>query len=148
MRVVTFLVLLVFTGHAEERSPDGMIPVAKFVVSAPASGKYVPWRDPKDSPKWYAGELVVISESSFHYSQFSDAIDPNRPERDYSGKLSVFKDHIYLDHPGVPFPYRISGVADGVQVLLTWEGYEQWKRTKKVFELNLLYLEKTPKPKK
>ncbi len=148
MKTFALLTLFVLAGHAAESPKDGMIPVAKFTVQAPATGRYTPWRDSQNQTVWYASEIIVIRESLFRYSRFSDVIDPKRPEPDYSGKLSVFKDHIYLDHPGVPFPYRIAGVADGVPVLLTWESYEQWKKTKKVFELNLLYLERTPKPKK
>jgi hypothetical protein len=117
-----------------------MIPVAKFVLSAPASGTYSPWRDPKDQIKYFAGELISITNSSFHYGTFSDVPDTRVH---YSGSVSVFKDHIYLDHPGIPYPYRVAGVADGVPVLFTWEGYEQWKKTGKVFELNVLFCQKT-----
>src|SRR5262245_47359239 len=122
MRIIAFLTLSVLIAGAAEISRDGMIPIKEFQISPPASGRYAPWRDRKDSPKCYAGELITISESTFRYSYFSDVVDPNRPEPNYSGKLLTFKDHIYLDHPGVPYPYRVSGLADGVPVLLTWEG--------------------------
>jgi hypothetical protein len=145
MRTLAILMLLTLACHAGQRSSDGMIPVAKFVVSTPASGLYGPWRDAKDQTKWYAGELITVTNSSFRYTTFSDVVG-KRP--DYSGTVSVFKDHIYLDHPGVPYPYRVAGVADGTPVLFTWEGYEQWKKTGKVFMLNVLYLQKTTKPKK
>ena len=148
MRLLALLMLFAVSSCAGERSRDGMIAIKKFEIASPASGTYAPWRDRNDSPQWYAGEVIVISESTFRYYQFSDVIDPDRPPPNYSGKLSVFKDHVYLDHPGVPYPYRVAGLADGVPVLLTWEGYEQWKKKKMVFELNLLYLEKTPKQKK
>ncbi|HSY18474.1 MAG TPA: hypothetical protein VK815_09085 [Candidatus Acidoferrales bacterium] len=143
--ILTLAALLSLAVHASEPPKDGMIPVAKFVLQAPPPGRYTPWHDPKDQIKWYAGEIIVITRTNFHYTTFSDVI---RPMPDYSGPLTVFKDHVYLDHPGVPYPYRVAGVADGLPVLLTWEGYEQWKRTGKVFELNVLNLEKETKPKK
>ena len=148
MRVLAFLMFLVLSASAGERSSDGMISIKKFEIAPPASGTYAPWRDRNDSIKWYAGELITITNSTFRYGRFSDVIDPDRPQPDYSGKISIFKEHVYLDHPGIAYPYRVSGLADGVPVLLTWEGYEQWKKKKKVFELNLLYLEKTPEKKK
>ena len=143
--MLVLLLLLALTSYAAERSSDGMIPIAKFTISAPASGTYAPWHDRKDQIKWYAGEIIIITNSSFRYTTFSDVVG-KRP--DYSGTVSVFKDHIYLDHPGIPYPYRVAGVADGVPVLFTWEGYEQWKKTRKIFMLNLLYLEKSSTPKK
>lgn len=144
MRILAFLMLIVLSGQAAEGSRDGMISVKKFVISAPAAGTYAPWRDPKQN-KWFAGEIIVISGSTFRYTTFSDVVGS---ERDYSGTLSVLKDHIYLEHPGVPYPYRVTGLADGVPVMLTWAGYEQWKEKGKLEELNLLYLQKPAKPKK
>jgi hypothetical protein len=146
MRVLAFMMILAFSAFAGERSR--MISIKKFEIAPPASGTYAPWRDRNDSSKWYAGELITVSESTFRYTRFSDSINPDRPQPDYSGKISIFKDHIHLDHPGIAYPYRVSGLADGLPVLLTWEGYEQWKKEKMVFALNLLYLEKTPKQKK
>ena len=143
MRTFALLLLFALTCHAGEPLSDGMIPVSKFIISAPAYGLYGPWRDAKDQHNWYAGELVIITNASFRYTTFSDVVRTNRP--DYSGTVSVFKDHISLNHPGVPYPYRVAGAADGIPVLLTWEGYEQWKKTGKVFELNVLYLQKPTK---
>ena len=148
MKILALLMILTVSVCAGERAKDGMISIKKFEIAPPASGTYAPWRDRKDSPRWYAGELITITNSMFRYGRFSDVIDPDRPQPDYSGKISIFKDHIFLDHPGIAYPYRVSGLADGVPVLLTWEGYEQWKKKQKVFELNLLYLEKTPEKKK
>ncbi|HZV35079.1 MAG TPA: hypothetical protein VFB72_10950 [Verrucomicrobiae bacterium] len=144
MRTLAVLLLFALTCHAGDRSSDGMVSVAKFSLSPPASGLYGPWRD-KDKNRPYAGELIVITNASFRYTTFSDVVG-KRPE--YSGTVSVFKDHIYLNHPGIPYPYRVAGVADGVPVLFTWEGFEQWKKTGKVFELNVLYLQKPTKRKK
>lgn len=148
MRVFIFLVTLTFSACAERRTRDGMIPIKKFKIAPPVSGTYAPWRKRKDAAEWYAGEMIDISESTFRYSRFSDAIDPARPEPDYSGKLSIFDDHIYLGPPDIPSAYRVSGLADGAPVLLTLQGYEQWKKEKSIFELNLLYLQKNPRPKK
>ena len=145
MRTIAFLFLFVFTCKAAESTKDGMVPIAKFVVSAPVSGRYTPWRDPQDHHRWFCGEIILINGSSFCWTEFSDVV---RPEPDYSGTLVMYKEHIYLNHPGIPYPYRVAGVADGVPVLLTWEGYESWKKSGKVFELNLLYLEKETKAKK
>jgi len=143
MKNLALLLLLAMTCCAGELSNDGMVSVAKFSVSAPAFGLYGPWRD-KDKTGWYGGELITITNATFNYTTFSD-VAGKRPE--YSGALLVLTDHIYLNHPGVPYPYRVAGVADGVPVLFTWEGYEQWKKTGKVFELNILYLQKATAPK-
>jgi hypothetical protein len=144
MIIIYLFLLLAITCHADERFKDGMIPVAKFVLSSPTNGTYAPWRDAKNQTKYYAGETITLTNASFRYTTFSDVVGNHR---DYSGKVSIFKDHIFLDHPGMPFPYRVAGLADGVPVLFTWEGYEQWKKTGKVFELNVLYLQK-PNPQK
>src|SRR5882757_8526512 len=93
--ILALTALLSLAAHASEPPKDGMIPVAKFVLQAPAPGRYTPWHDPKDQIKWYAGEIIVISGTNFHYTRFSDVV---RPMPDYSGPLTVFKDHVYLDH--------------------------------------------------
>ncbi len=128
---------------ASERFKDGLVPISKFEVSAPATGRYAPWRDPKDQIQYYGGEIIVVRDASFQYVVFSDYL--GRPLPDYSGPLMTFKDHVYLDHPGVRLPYRVAGIADGVSVLVTWAGYEEWKKTGKIFELDILYLEKEEK---
>jgi hypothetical protein len=145
MRTITLLLLLTISCCAADHPKDGMVQITKFVVSAPATGRYAPWRDSKNHVAWYAGEIIAITNSAFHYTFFTDVVGD---DREYSGKLSVTKDWIVLEHPGIAYPYRVSGVADGVPVLLTWAGYEQWKKTGKVFEFNILYLEKTTQPKK
>jgi hypothetical protein len=139
--IVLVTLLFASAALAADRSDDGDIAVAKFELSAtPAQGRYAPWRDPKNQIHWYAGEIITITNASFRYATFSDAIDPKHPRPDYSGPLKAFPDHVYLDHPGVPYPYRVAGRADGTPVLVTWEGYEQWKKSKKIFELNILWL--------
>jgi hypothetical protein len=137
MRTLAFLLLFAHSCLAAEPPRDGMIPMPKFVLSAPTNGTYAPWRDPKDAPRLYAGELITITNASFHYTYFSDVVGGGH---DYSGTVSVFKDHIYLNHPGIQDPYRVAGVADGVPVLFTSRGYEQLKETGKVSELNVLGL--------
>jgi hypothetical protein len=138
--IMLFALLLASGVVAADRSDDGDIAVAKFELSTPAEGRYAPWRDPKDRSSFYGGELITITKASFHYHIFSDAIDPKHPSPDFSGPLKVFPDHVYLDHPGVPYPYRVAGRADGTPVLVTWEGYEQWKKAKKIFQRNILWL--------
>ena len=145
VKSVSFLMLFIFPVHAAQPDKQGMIPVAKFVVQAPASGNYAPWQSKNH---WaYAGEIIVISGSTFRYRRFTDVLS-DKPEPDYSGSFSVFENHINLDHPNVPNPYRVAGVADGVPVLMTQKGFEQWKKTGKVSELNVLYQEKEIPPKK
>jgi hypothetical protein len=90
--------------------------------------------------QWTAAEIITITNASFRYVRFSDVIDPKHPRPDYSGSLKIFPDHVYLDHPGVPYPYRVAGRADGTPVLVTREGYEQWKNGKNIFEFNVLWL--------
>jgi hypothetical protein len=145
MKTFAFIVLCAIGCYAADTPKDGMIPIAKFVVSAPANGRYTPWRNAQSHPNYYAGEIIAITNSVFHYTFFSDVVGDGR---DYSGKVSATNNFIFLQHPGIAYPYRVAGVADGVPVLLTWAGYEQWKKSGMVFELNILYLEKTTKPKR
>jgi hypothetical protein len=137
--LLLFVLLFASAAVAADRSDDSNIAIAKFELSAtPVEGRYAPWRDPKNQINWWAGELITITNASFRYSTFSDVIDSKHPRPDYSGPLKVF--HVYLDHPGVPYPYRVAGRADGTPVLVTWEGYEQWKKDRKIFQLNILWL--------
>jgi hypothetical protein len=139
--ILLFALLFAAAAVAADRSDDGDIAVAKFELSTrPAEGRYAPWRDPKNQIGWYAGEVIMITNASFRYTTFSDVIDPKHPCPDFSGPLKVFPDHVYLDHPGMRYPYRVAGRADGTAVLVTWEGYEQWKKSKKIFELDILWL--------
>jgi hypothetical protein len=145
MKIILLLTLfytpVALAGDSSDKESDkeGNVAIAKFELSAiPAEGEYGPWHDVKQY--WYAGEITTIPNGSFRYTWFSDAMSDRRPQPPYSGPLKVFSDHIYLDHPGVCYPYRVAGKADGTPVIMTWEGYEQWKKTKKVFELNILWL--------
>jgi hypothetical protein len=131
-----FAVIFVAGAVAGEKQEDGFIPIAKFEMSAPAPGRYAPWRGPDGQLKWYAGELINITNSSFRYTRFSDVA---RPQPDFAGSLKIHSDHIYLDHPGIPYPYRVAGKADGIAVLMTWEGFEEWKKGRRVFMSNILY---------
>jgi hypothetical protein len=127
---------------AADRSSDGDIVIERFELSStPTEGRYGPWRD-RNKEGWYAGEIITITNAFFRYVTFSDVGDPKHPRPDYSGPIKIFPDHIFLDHPGVPYPYRVAGRADGRPVLVTWEGYKQWKKRKSIFELNILWLQK------
>jgi len=119
-----------------ERSSDGRAAIKSFAIAPLADGKYTPWRAPEERDAWYAGEIIILNGSTFHYARFSDV---SSGQRDYSGRVNAYQNHIYLDHPSIPYPYRIAGTADGKPVLLTWEGYEQWKKTGKVAENDILY---------
>ena len=127
---ITFFVVLGFTGYAQKTAP------VSWKLQPPTSGLYGP--DP--SQRWYTGELVRIDGTNFHYTRFTDVAGSPVPA--YTGRVVLYGDHIYLDHPGVPYPYRISGLLTNRPVLWTWEGYEQWKKTGKIDELGILYLEK------
>ncbi|HWH70143.1 MAG TPA: hypothetical protein VNT26_12215 [Candidatus Sulfotelmatobacter sp.] len=142
MRFALLLLFVASLGMASEGSTDGLIPISNFVLSKPPAGKYAPWRNADEQANWFAGETIEIKTSSFHYATFTDVVGLDRPQPDYSGPLKVFTDHIYLDHPGICYPYRVAGRADGVPVLLTWAGYEEWRRTHKVTQLDILYLQK------
>jgi hypothetical protein len=141
-----FLLMLFALGYQFAQAKDGMVSIGKFAISIPALGTYAPWQEPKDQINWFGGELIKINRSSFQYHEFSD--DLSHPLPDCSGPVSLFKEHTYLNNTNVPDPYRIAGTADGRPVLLTLDGYQQWKETGKVFELNILYLEKVIKQKK
>jgi hypothetical protein len=104
-------------------------------LQPPVSGRYVP--DPSKS--WFAGEIVQIDGTNFHYTQFTDVGSARVP--DYRGRVLIFKDHIYLDHPGMAYPYRISGLLTNRPVIWTWKGYEQWRKSGEIDELDILYLE-------
>jgi hypothetical protein len=140
-----FLLMLFVLSYQLAQAKDGMVSIGKFVISTLALGTYAPWQEPKDQINWFGGELIKINKSSFQYHEFSD--DLSHPLPDYSGSVSIFKEHIYLNNTNVPDPYRIAGTADGRPVLLTLDGYQQWKETGKVFELNILYREKATKQK-
>jgi hypothetical protein len=87
-----------------------------------ANGLYEP--DPKES--WFAGELITINGTNFHYGYFTDVLGVPRP--DYAGTIVQLKDHILLEHPKVPNPERISGVLSNRPVLWVWDGYQEWRR--------------------
>lgn len=143
MKAIAFLVLFVFNLQIASASDDGMISTTNFVVSAPETGTYVPWQ----YGKCFAGEIITINGSSFHYSAFSDVVDLHHPLPDCSGPLLVFKDHIYLNNTNVPDPYLIAGKLDGDSVLLDRLTYRFWKETGKVSKANILFIEERVKSK-
>jgi hypothetical protein len=87
-----------------------------------SNGLYEP--DPRIS--WFAGELIRINGTNFHYGYFTDVLGVPTP--DYTGTVVQLKDHILLNHPKVPNPERISGVLSNRPVLWVWDGYQEWKR--------------------
>jgi len=115
------------------------IRISKFKLSEPAPGTYAP-QDSHNRIMFFAGEIIIIEGSSFRYTRFSDVGSYIPP--DYRGEFSSFSDHIYLNDPRVPSPFRIAGVADGTSVLLTREAYEQWQKTGAVAPGTILYLQK------
>jgi|GEM_PF-2533946 len=108
-----------------------------FTISRPANGRYSPKRDKKDYG--FAGEIVTIKDQTFRFERFTDCVGEETP--DYTGKLQVFEDHIFLDHPGIQFPYRIAGILDGRPVLLNWKTYQAWKKGNRI-GYEILYLQK------
>ncbi len=92
--------LFVLASHAAECPKDGMIPVPVSPFGSCAREDMLRGANPKDQINWFGGEIIVINGSSSRYARFSD--DISRPMLDYSGTLSVFKDHVCLDHPGLP----------------------------------------------
>ena len=145
MRNALLFALLAFTGcslaSAEPPKKEGDRK-STFVITLLRDGRYTPWRESKDEITYYAGEITTIQGTQFRYTYFTDAVIEGRIDPNYSGTLKVFDDHIYLDHPGVPYPYRITGMLDGVYVMVTWEGYQEWKKFGKIMPHHLLYLEK------
>jgi hypothetical protein len=136
---VIFLLLFTTFGCASHISRDGHIRISKFKISEPASGTYTPW-NPRNRIGIYAGEVIIIQGSAFRYTRFSDTssyIPPN-----YLGEFTVFADHIYLNDPRVPSPFRIAGIADGVPALLTREAYQEWMKTGAVMVGDILYFQK------
>lgn len=117
-----------------------------FVVEPPKEGQYVPWREEKDAIRHYAGEIITLSAASFRYQSFTDSLEEEMIVPDWSGQLKVSADHIYLDHPGVPFPYRITGLLDGVFVMTTWRAFEHWKKFGSMQNYDVLYLDTKKAP--
>lgn len=112
----------------------------RFVITPPVDGKYTSWREPAEQADCYVGEIIIFTGSKFRYVHFSDV---SSDIRDYSGTVELYQDHLYLDGPGIPFPHRVAGIADGTPVLVTWEGYKQWKKTGQFLARDLLYHQKT-----
>jgi hypothetical protein len=142
MRRAFFFAFFIGALFSAAEATYGQTVIEKFEISEPADGRYTPWRYGDERP--YAGELITISGSSFRYKTFSDVITGN-PEPDYSGVVKKFEERIVLDHPKMAYPFRVSGLADGRSVLLTWRGYREWKKSKRVDSRDILYLENPAK---
>jgi hypothetical protein len=101
------------------------------------NGSYEP--DPKKT--WYAGETITIKEDKFHRAYFTDDLAHTPPSKE--GSIRFFSDYILLD--GLDRnPKRIPGFIDGVPVLWTVDAYGEWKNTRKVKDVGVLYLVKKP----
>jgi len=87
-----------------------------------ANGLYEP--DPRH--RSFAGELIGIQGTNFHYTRFTDVLGVPTPN--YTGTIVQVKDHVLFNHPKVPNPERISGVLCNRPVLWEWESYDLWKR--------------------
>ena len=101
---------------------------------------YAPWRAGQAFSDYGAGEIIAIRKGAFNYRSWSSIEDRSSAPL-YAGTLVLLKDRIFLDHPEVAFPYRVSGMADGVSVLLKWRGFEDWKRTHTLLPSDILYLQ-------
>jgi hypothetical protein len=119
-----------------------------FVAAPPKDGNYVPWRDPKEASRYYAGETIAIAGVDFHYVFFTDALQEEMIFPDWKAKMKVFPDHIYLDHPGIAYPHRITGYLDGEFVMITWRALEHLKRFGNVGSERVLFLESSKEPNK
>ncbi len=136
------LVICVGPIYGEESSkpttPPAEQPKQVFTISRPANGQYMPQRNRSDH--YFAGQIITIKDQTFRYEYFTDVVNAETP--DYTGKIQVFEDHIFLDHPGVPYPYRVAGVLDGRSVLLSWEAFQSLKKNGRVSRGDILYLQK------
>jgi len=122
-----------------QASPSAAQAAQVFTLSRPVNGRYTQKWD-KDHPGYARDiDILTIKDNTFRY-EYSVDEEPF----DHTGKLQVFEDHIFLDHPEVPYPYRVSGILDGVPVLLTWQAYQTWKKNKqdKSLRYYILYLQK------
>ncbi|WP_414664858.1 hypothetical protein [Horticoccus sp. 23ND18S-11] len=113
-----------------------------FTIAPVKDGRYVPWRDSRNEGKYYAGEITTVVGTKFRCIYFTDVIRQEEIRPDYSGTLKSYADHIYLDHPGVAYPYRVTGFLHGAFVMTTWRNYEHWKKFGSMPEHGTLYLEK------
>ncbi|MBK1884338.1 hypothetical protein JIN85_18110 [Luteolibacter pohnpeiensis] len=145
MKILTKIIALVICvgpiygkPSSKQSSPPAEQPKQVFTISRPTNGRYTPHRDKSDH--WYAGEIITIKYPTFRYEYFTDVADAETP--DYTGKIQLFEDHIFLNHPGVPYPYRVAGFLDGRSVLLSWEAYQSWKKNGRVSRGGILYLQK------
>ncbi|WP_415909466.1 hypothetical protein [Oleiharenicola sp. Vm1] len=144
MKTLSLLLLCVWFGIAASFAAAPK--KNSFVVAPPKDGRYVPWRKSEDSSRHYAGEIITLSGAGFRYQYFTDVIEEEVIVPDWSGGLKISPDHIYLDHPAVPFPYRITGLLDGVFVMTTWRAVEHWKKFGNMQDYDVLYLETKKAP--
>jgi hypothetical protein len=98
------LVICVQSIFGEESSkqptPPAEQPKQMFTISRPENWRYMPHRDKSDH--YFDGQIITIKDQTFRYEYFTDVVSAETP--DYTSKIQVFDDHIFLDHPGVPYP--------------------------------------------
>ncbi len=140
MRSLLAYFLLLAAGFGAEGRETAHIAIASFVVTLPVNGVYAPWRNVQESLDHPTGEIIAIRKGTFNHRAWTDAETRDKAPL-HSGKLALLKDRIFLDHPEVAYPYRVSGLADGVQVLLKWRGFEDWKKTGSLSPSDILYLQ-------
>jgi hypothetical protein len=116
--------------HHQSRIPN-------WKPQPPVNGVYGP--DPRES--WFAGELIRIKGTNFHYVAFTDVLVPGEPPPDFRGVVKVLNDRILLEGPDRT-DYRISGLLAGQRVLWTSFGYDKWRRTGEVDTDQILYKSK------
>ena len=125
MRVLFAIVILGwFQSAVHAQTGTNAEPTKTWKPQPLASGLYEP--DPKNL--WFAGELIKIDGTNFHYTYFTDVIVVGTPTPNYTGTVVQLKDHILLGHPKIPNPHRISGVLSNRPVLWVWDGHQEWRR--------------------
>ena len=138
MRFLSLVIGLLITGTLV--AEESKTPAINKTIIRPPDGRYSP--DPKG--RYFAGEIITIKGESFQYTRFSDAVS-EKDEPTYSGKVIFYSDRVFLNHPGIPFPYRIPGKLNGIPVLWTWKEHKAWEKSGKIGD-DVLYLEKKKKP--
>jgi len=109
----------------------------KFKISNLHDGLYVPYRTISFRGV-FTSERLTIKNNTFHYKYFTDVVDAYAP--DFKGAIRAKKDIIFLDHPGMSFPYRVTGKLEGRPVILTWRAHQKWLKDGLRPSKGILYL--------
>jgi len=146
IRYVTLLLCLVASCLSDASAAAENKSKNSFVLAPAKDGKYAPWRDPEEAIRHYAGEIVTIDGAKFRSTYFTDVVETEALDSDFSGAVRRYDDHIYLDHPGLAYPYRVTGFLDGTFVMITWRDYEFWKKFGRMPEYGALFLQTKKEP--